>query len=68
MTRNPKADRLKILGLTQAQFKARLDEVAAYLTANDTLEEIPEAQIRAALSQPVSDRVWNELKRDSGLL
>lgn len=67
MARNPKADSLKVLGIIVSDFAARRTEIEAYLKGNDHLEEIPEPDIRAALTVAVSDRVWNHLKALVGI-
>jgi hypothetical protein len=67
MARNPFVDRMKVLGILPGEFQAAKTQAENYLRANDDKEEVDEAQVRAALAQPVSGRVWNEIKKDLGL-
>ena len=62
MARNPFADRLKVLGIPPGAFQAAKTQAENFLKAND------EAVVRAAVSPPVSDRAWNEIKKDLGLI
>jgi len=68
MARNPFADRMKVLGTVPGLFDAAKVQAANFLRANDDKEEIDEVLVRAAVLPPVSDRVWNEIKKDLGLL
>ena len=67
MARNPFVDRLKVLGIATGAFQAAKTQAENFLRANDDKEEIDEALVRAAVTPPVSDRVWNEIKKDLGL-
>lgn len=66
MARNPFVDRLKVLGIAAGAFQAARTQAENFLRANDDKEEIDEALVRAAVTPPVSDRVWNEIKKDLG--
>ena len=66
MARNPFADREKVLGLVPGVFQAAKTQAENFLRANDDKEQIDEALVRAAVSPPVSDRAWNEIKKDLG--
>jgi hypothetical protein len=67
MARNPFVDRLKVLGIPPGVFQAAKTQAENFLRANDDKEEIDEALVRAAVTPPVSDRAWNEIKKDLGL-
>ncbi len=67
MARNPFVDRLKVLGILPGEFQAAKVQAENFLRANDDKEEIDELLVRAAVTPPVSDRVWNEIKKDIGL-
>ena len=67
MARNPFVDRLKVLGIGVGAFQAAKTQAENFLRANDDKEEIDEALVRAAVAPPVSDRAWNEIKKDLGL-
>ena len=62
MARNPFADRLKVLGIPPGAFQAAKTQAENFLKAND------DTVVRAAVSPPVSDRAWNEIKKDLGLI
>ena len=66
MARNPFADREKVLGLAPGKFQAAKTQAENFLRANDDKEQIDESLVRAAVIPPVSDRVWNEIKKDLG--
>ena len=66
MARNPFVDRIKVLATTQGAFQAAKTQAENFLRANDDKEEIDEALVRATVTPPVSDRVWNEIKKDLG--
>ncbi len=68
MARNPFVDRLKVLGIAAGVFQAAKTAAENFLRAKDDQEEIPEADIRASIAPPVSDRVWNEIKKDLGII
>lgn len=67
MARNPFADREKVLGIALGAFQAAKAQAENFLRANDDKEEIDEVLVRAAVAPPVSDRAWNEIKKDLGL-
>ena len=67
MALNPRAKNYRVLGLTLGQWDAAKAAVTAFLDLNDDKEELAEAAVRAALPAAVSDRAWNELKRELGL-
>ncbi len=67
MARNPFVDRLKVLGIGAGEFQAARTQAENFLRANDDKEEVNEADVRAAVALPVTDRVWNEIKKDLGL-
>ena len=67
MARNPFVDRMKVLGIPVGEFQAAKVQAENFLRANDDKEEVDEALVRAAVIPPVSDRVWNEIKKDLGL-
>ena len=67
MARNPFADRLKVLNITPGAFQAAKTQAENFLRANDDKQQIDEALVRAAVSPSVSDRAWNEIKKDLGL-
>lgn len=66
MARNPFVDRLKVLGILPGAFTAAKTQAENFLKANDDKQEVDEAVVRAAVTPPVSDRVWNEIKKDLG--
>ena len=66
MARNPFVDRLKVLGIALGAFQAAKTQAEIFLRANDDKEQIDEALVRAAVSPSVSDRAWNEIKKDLG--
>lgn len=65
--RNPRAHPGRVLGVTKAEYLARRAEITAYLDLNDNKQEIPEADIRAALTIAVSNDLWAQLASDLGL-
>ena len=67
MARNPFADREKVLGIAAGAFQAARTQAENFLRANDDKEQIDEALVRAAVTPPVSDRAWNEIKKDLGM-
>ncbi len=67
MARNPFADRFKVLGIPPGEFQAARTQAENFLRANDDKEQINEADVRASVAPPVSDRTWNEIKKDLGL-
>ena len=67
MVRNRFADREKVLGLVPGVLQAARTQAENFLRANDDKEEVDEAQVRAAVTPPVGDGVWNEIKKDLGL-
>ena len=67
MARNPFVDRLKVLGIGTGAFQAAKTQAENFLRANDDKQDVDEAAVRATVSPPVSDRVWNEIKKDLGL-
>ena len=64
MARNPFVDRLKVIGIAAGAFQVAKTQAETFLRANDDKEEIDEALVRAVVSPPVSDRAWNEIKKD----
>ena len=66
MTHNPFTDRLKVLKIAPGAFQAAKTQAENFLRANDDKEQIDEALVRAAVAPPVSDRAWNEIKKDLG--
>ena len=66
MARNPFRDRMKVLGIGAGAFQAAKTQAENFLRANDDKEQIDEALVRAAVAPPVSDRAWNEIKKDLG--
>ena len=67
MAQNPFVDRLKVLGIPPGAFQAAKTQAETFLKANDDKEEIDEALVRAVVIPPVSERVWNEIKKDLGM-
>ncbi len=67
MARNPFVDRLKVLGIAAGAFQAARTQAENFLRANDDKEEVDEADVRATVAPPISDRAWNEIKKDLGL-
>lgn len=67
MLRNRFADRMKVLGIAPGLFQAAKTQAETFLKVNDDKQEVDEALVRAAVGPPVSDRVWNEIKKDLGL-
>ena len=68
MARNPFADRLKVMGIAPGLFAAARTQAENYLRRNDDQEEVLEADVRESISSPVSERVWQEIKKDLGFV
>lgn len=66
--RNPKAQAIKAMGITQADFNAARAALVAFLVAHDNEEDVDETAARASLPAAVTDRVWNHLRRDVGVV
>jgi hypothetical protein len=58
---------MKVLGIAPGLFQAAKTQAETFLKVNDDKQEVDEALVRAAVGPPVSDRVWNEIKKDLGL-
>ena len=67
MISNPFANIEKILGLVPGAFQAAKTQVEIFLRANDDKQQIDESLVRAAVIPQVSNRVWNEIKKDLGM-
>ena len=65
--RNPKAKPFRVLGFTLGQWTALLAILEAHLTANEHLQELPEAAARALNPAFADDRVWNQMKAELGV-
>ena len=65
--RNPRANPVKVLGVSPAAYAAARTAVLAFLDANDAQENVDEAAARATHPLLVADRVWNQLKAELGL-
>ena len=68
MVRNPFADREQVLGLAPGLFQAAKIQAENFLRANDDKQEIDESLVRAAVIPVVNNRVWNEIKKDLGMV
>lgn len=59
--RNPFSNIEKALDLPVGRFNTAKTQIEDFLRANDDKEFIEEVQLRAVLTIPVPDRVWNEI-------
>ena len=63
---NPRAKVAALLKITQGTLDAAVAALTVFLDANADKADVDEATARASLPVPVTDQVWNEVKKAAG--